>query len=134
MSVNKQCLLGNIGMIEKKSFEWGSVTKFSVATNERYTKKDGTKVDETTWHNCEAFGTMADTIDKFFAKGDGIYLEGKTKHEKYEKDGVERYSTKVKVEMFSFVPGGSGKSETTAPAPKQAAPVEPEEDETGLPF
>ena len=132
--MNKQIILGRIGNIEKKSYNFGSITKLSVATNERYTKKDGSKVDETTWHSCEAFGALADTIDKFFAKGDGIYLEGKTKHEKYEKDGVERYSTKVKVEMFSFVPGGSGKSETTAPAPQQAAPVEPEMTEGDLPF
>ncbi len=131
--MNKQIILGRIGNIEKKSYNFGSITKFSVATNERYTKKDGTKVDETTWHSCEAFGQLADTIDKYFMKGDGIYLEGKTKHEKYEKDGVEKYSTKVKVDTFSFLP--TKKSESTAPAPDAPAdePI-PDNEENEAPF
>lgn len=121
--MNKQIILGRIGQIEKKNFEWGSVLKFSVATSEKYKKKDGEKVEETTWHNCEAFGTLADVIEKFFKKGDGIYVEGKTKHEKYEKDGVEKYSTKVKIDTFSFLP--TKKSEGDTPPTHPTSAVQP---------
>jgi single-strand DNA-binding protein len=137
MPINKQILMGHIGQIEKKSFEWGSVTKFSVATNEKYTRKDGQKVEETTWFNCEAFGNIADTIEKYFKKGDPIYVEGKTKTEKYEKDGIERTVSKVKVEMFSFIPAtkqADREVEPIQPAPQEPANAGAVEDESDLPF
>lgn len=132
MSVNKQILLGHIGQIEKKSFDWGSVTKFSLATNEKYKKKNGEDVKETTWHQCEAFGAIADVIAKFFKKGDMIYVEGKTKHEKYNKDGVEKYATKINVDRFSFV-AGTKKPDTEQSEP-DPEPEKQEEKSPDLPF
>ena len=46
-------------------------------------------------------------------KGDQIYIEGKTRHRKYQdKNGIDRYAVDVEVTSFEFV--GGGKSEPKA--------------------
>ena len=137
--MNLIILTGRIGQIEKKSFEWGSVTKLSIATSKKYTKKDGEKVEETQWHNCEAFGAIADVIDKFFDKGNPITVTGELMYDKYEKDGQARIAAKIKVSTFEFplTSKGSGQqTDQTAPAPV-AQPQQTtltEEISDGLPF
>ena len=44
-------------------------------------------------------------------KGQQLYVEGRLQTNKYEKDGIERYSTDIIGESFNFVSGsGSGSS------------------------
>ena len=42
-----------------------------------------------------AFGKLVEIISKYLSKGSQVYIEGKLKTDKYEKDGVTRYNTKI---------------------------------------
>ena len=105
MSVNKVILVGRIGQeIETFEFPNGSKTSFSLATSEKFTKKDGEKVEQTEWHNCYAWGKTGEVIEKYHKKGDQIYVEGKIKTRNYEaKDGSKRYVTEIEVLSFDFI-------------------------------
>lgn len=139
MSVNKATLLGNVGKDpEIRTFDNGNkVANFSLATSEKYTKKDGEKVENTEWHNVSVFGKLADIVETWVKKGQQLYIEGKIKTRSYEKDGEKRYVTEIVLNGFGDVLQMIGKREESNyppvnnPQPSTPAQDTPEED---LPF
>ena len=55
--MNLQIIQGRIGQIEKKEVGETSLVTFSVATSEKWKDKNGQKQEETTWHNCQSWGS-----------------------------------------------------------------------------
>lgn len=115
--LNKVTLIGNIGSDpEIKVFDNGSVANFRVATNESYKDKAGNRVQQTEWHQIRvSIPGLVDLIQKYFKKGDPIYLEGKIRTREYEKDGQKRYITEIYADTVKFLPksGGSGAGENS---------------------
>lgn len=66
--MNKVILIGNLGGDPKISYAENNgmvITKFSIATNERWKDKiSGEMHEHTEWHNITAFGTVIDIIYK----------------------------------------------------------------------
>lgn len=115
--MNKLILIGRVGGDpEIKSFEWGKVAKFSLATSERYKNKQGELITETDWHNLSFRGAVCDTLSQWVHKGDQIAVEGRVKYRSYEKDDKTVYITEVICDHFEFC-GGSKKEDK--PADKQ---------------
>ncbi len=102
--MNYQILQGRIGKIELRTLDGGNtVVNFSLATNESYKNKQGEKVEETTWHDCNAWGKTAEIINTYFSKGDVITIHGSKKVRKWEdKEGNTRYQHFTKVDRFEF--------------------------------
>ena len=95
---NKVQLIGNLGNVpEIKSLEGGKkLARLSLATNETYKNNKGEKQTETQWHTIIAWCKLADTVEKYFTKGQEILVEGKLVSRNYtDKDGVKRYITEV---------------------------------------
>jgi single-strand DNA-binding protein len=101
---------------EVKSFDWGKVAKFSLATSDSFKNKEGEKVTQTDWHNCVFRGVVCDALSQYVHKGDQIAVTGKVKYRSYEKDGDTKYITEVICDHFEFC-GGSKKEEK--PEPKE---------------
>ena len=80
---------------------------FTVAVDDDY--GDGTE-----YFDCVMFGKRANIIDKYFRKGDGIWLAGKGSIHSYEgKDGNKRKSYSIVVRDFNFPPGkGQGNGDS----------------------
>ena len=57
--------------------------------------KDGNQQEDTEWFNVEAWGRLGEVCQEYLKKGSLIFLEGRLKTDKYEKDGEKRYFTKV---------------------------------------
>lgn len=97
-SVNKQIIIGRLGNDpEWKDFGNGSgVANISVATSEKYTNKQGEKVEETEWFRVSMFGKLGEIAAKYLRKGSLVYIEGKTKTRKYtDSSGQEKYVSEV---------------------------------------
>jgi single-strand DNA-binding protein len=79
MNINKAIIIGRITQdLELKSMPNGNpVLNFSVATNYVYKDTNGQKVEQTEFHNIVSFGKQAETISKYFVKGQEIYIEGR---------------------------------------------------------
>lgn len=124
MSVNRVILVGHVGKDpEVKHLDGGvTVAKFSLATNESYTDKNGQKVNQTEWHNVVVWRGLAETVEKYVKSGKLLYIEGKLKTESYEKDGVKRYTTNVVCENFRFLGSNTSKDggEAASNAPGEA--------------
>lgn len=108
MSVNKATILGNLGADpEVRKLDNGTkVVTFNVATSERWNDKNtGEKKEKTEWHRVVIFGQsendgLAGVAEKYLKKGSKVYLEGKIQTRKWEKDGVDHYTTEIVLSGF----------------------------------
>ena len=128
--INKVILVGNLGRDPEVKYLDANktVARLALATSERYTDKNGNKVENTEWHTLEMWDGLAKVAEKYLTKGSMIYVEGKLKTDEYEKDGIKRYSTKIRVTTMNMLGqangGGSNASAETAPAAEPAKNVE----------
>ena len=102
-----------------------TVVNFVIASSRRFRKKDGNSDEETTFVNCEAWDSGAETIAKWLDKGDNIIIHGSLKNERWEdKEGNKRSREKVRVSNFEFPPRASAKkAETSDSEQKQKEPA-----------
>ena len=96
-SLNKVTLIGNTGKDpEIKTFASGNkVANITLATSERYKDRNGEQKEETEWHSVQAFGKLADVVERFVHKGMLLYLDGKIRTRSYEADGRTMYRTEI---------------------------------------
>ena len=90
-----------------------AVTNFSIAISEKYKDKSGEQKEVTEWVNVVFFGKLAEVCGEWLKKGQSIFIEGKLKTEKYQKDGIDRYVTKVIGEKMQMI-GSKGDSKPNA--------------------
>ena len=77
-------------------------TRFSVAVNRAFTNSDGKR--DADFINVVAWRKQAETISKYFDKGNLIALEGRLQTGSYDdKDGNKRYTVDVALDNFEFV-------------------------------
>jgi single-strand DNA-binding protein len=98
--INKAIILGRCGQDPKRS---GPALKFSVATSEKWKDKQGESQERTEWHNITVFGKLADICEQYVSKGSQVYVEGRIQTDKYEKDGVTKYSTSIIANTVQFI-------------------------------
>ena len=96
--VNKVILIGNLGGDpELRSTPGGtSVASFTLATNESWNDKDGTKQERTEWHRIVAWGRLAEICGQYLSKGRQVYIEGRLQTRSWEdKQGNQRKTTEI---------------------------------------
>jgi len=104
MSVNKIILIGNIGNDpEIKEVNGNKLAKLSLATSEKYTNKQGEKVENSEWHNVTFWGRTAEVVEQYVKKGMKLYVEGSIKYNKVEKDGNTTYYTEVRGQVMQML-------------------------------
>ncbi|TJY56772.1 single-stranded DNA-binding protein [Sinimarinibacterium sp. CAU 1509] len=111
--VNKVILIGNLGKDpEVRYFPNGdAVCNVTVATSDSWTdKQSGEKKERTEWHNVVFTRKLAEIAGQYLKKGAKVYVEGSLRTRKWEKDGVERYTTEIMVNDMQMLDGRSGGS------------------------
>lgn len=114
--INKVIIVGNLGSDpEVKTLGSGqSLARFSIATSESWTGKDGQKNDRTEWHRIVAWGKLAEICGKHLSKGRQVYVEGKLQTSKYEDNqGQTKYSTEIVASNVQFL-GGKGERSSSS--------------------
>jgi single-strand DNA-binding protein len=121
-NLNKVLLIGNMTRDPQLSYlpSQTPVVEFGLAINRRYKKQDGTMADETCFVDCQMFGKRAETVNKYFHKGDPIFVEGRLKFDSWEKDGKKHSRLRVFVENFEFIGKSGGGQGGGNAAPAQA--------------
>ena len=82
--LNKVTLIGYVGKnpVSGELKNGGKYARFSVATSEKYTDRDGNQQENTTWHNVVGFQPktdrgLASIIEAYVRSGSQVYIEGK---------------------------------------------------------
>jgi single-strand DNA-binding protein len=121
--LNKVQLIGRLGKeVEMRSMTNGeAVANVSIATTESWKDKAGDKQEKTEWHNLVFYRGLAEIAGEYLTKGSLIYIEGKLTTEKYEKNGEDRYATKIVVSELKMLGGNNQKSNDDVPAAKPDA-------------
>jgi single-strand DNA-binding protein len=124
-SFNKVILMGNLTRDpETRVTPSGStICKIGLAVNRVYTAQDGTKKEEVTFVDCDAFGKTAETIARWMSKGKGILIEGRLRLDQWDdkQTGQARSKLGVVVENFQFVGGKGDGDAASGDAPAEAA-------------
>jgi single-strand DNA-binding protein len=98
-----------------------AVASFSVAVGSSWKDASGEKREETEWVSVTAFDKLGEICGEYLKKGSQVYISGRLKTDKYEKDGQTRYSTKVIADRMQMLGGKSeGGQESAAPAPRRS--------------
>ena len=129
MYVNKAFIYGNLTRDpEVRQLPSGtSVANVGVATNRFYNNQQGERVEETEFHNVVFFGRLAELVQQYLKKGNGVFVEGRLRTSSWESDGVTKYRTEIIADQMQFGPktagGGSADGSRATTQSKQAAPV-----------
>ncbi len=141
-SLNKVEIIGNLGRDPEMKYmpSGDAIANIAVATSMKWKDKNtGDQKEETEWHRISFFGKLAEIVGKYCTKGTSIYVEGRLKTRKYQKDGVDHYSTEIigeKLLMLGGKPEGAGQGgqrPASAPAPRPA-PKPAADDFDDIPF
>lgn len=96
-----------------------AIARFTIAVDRKYKTEGGPTAD---FHNCVAFGSCAEFIEKYFKQGSKIVVEGRLEDNNYtDKDGVKHYGKQITVEQVEF---GESKGANT--------PADPQPDNDGF--
>lgn len=99
-----------------------AVTSFSIAVGSQWKDKSGDKQESVEWVNITAFDKLGEICGQWLKKGSQVFISGKMKTDKYEKDGVTKYSTKIIAQDMQMLGGKREESGEAAPntAPSSA--------------
>jgi single-strand DNA-binding protein len=90
-------LIGNLGRDpEIRVYDDGrKVASLSVATNRRWKDREGEWHEATDWVPVVVFGPLAELAEEQLGKGSYVYLRGRIRTSRWEKDGETNLKTEV---------------------------------------
>ena len=96
-SLNRVQIIGRLGKdpVEKATKKGTKFAFFTVAVDMNWKGNDGNTHKETDWFNVEAWGRLGEICLEYLTKGRLIFLEGRLRTDRYEKDGDLKFFTKV---------------------------------------
>jgi len=99
-NINKVILVGNLTRdAELKDTNGGQpMATFGLATNRVWITRDGKKQSSSEFHECVAWGKLAEICGQHLKKGKLIYIEGHLKTRSWEnEEGQKRFRTEIVV-------------------------------------
>lgn len=129
-SINRITILGAVGQDPEIRYSANGhcIASFSIATSEKRKEQE----EVTQWHNCVAFGKLAEIIKEYVVKGSKLYAEGALEYQLVPKEGFTIKYPKIVVNEISMVSQGAQKKEHDKSASFRAALHENEDD--SIPF
>lgn len=139
--LNEATLLGNLGKTPEVRLTPSGKKRlsFSLATSKRYRDNNGEQKELTYWHNCTAWGKVADTIDALNLQGGtALLVRGEITYNSYDKDGTKVTRTEINVSNVQVLTPkakaeGNGNA-TQARSMKHATQPKSAENDDDLPF
>ncbi len=127
---NKIILIGNLTADpEIRCTPQGTpVGTIRLACTEKYRTKGSSELkEETLFINCIVWGNQATTVHQYLKKGSKCFVEGRLMIRDYEKDGIKRWITEVRVQNIKFLGSRSDGTQTTKTATAPQPSVEDED-------
>ena len=92
-----------------------AVCEFTVASNRRFTKKDGEKVEEVAFVDVVAWNRLAEISAEYLKKGRRVVVSGQLTQDRWEdkETGQKRSRIRIQAGTLQFLGGGSKDEETS---------------------
>lgn len=143
MNVNKVILVGRLTRDpDMRTTPSGqSVATLSMATNNFWTDKSGTRQERTEFHSVVLWGRLAEIALQYLTKGQECFIEGRLQTREYTaKDGTQRKVTEIIGENMQLGAraqgsgqGGYQKAQSAAPAAHSEASTKATSSEEEIP-
>src|SRR3989344_2399930 len=124
MNVNKAILVGRLTRDpDMRTTPSGqSVATISMATNNFWTDKSGTRQERTEFHNVVLWGRLAEIASQYLTKGQECFIEGRLQTREYTaKDGSQKRVTEIVGENMQLGNRAQGSSSASARTGSAAA-------------
>ncbi len=105
-NLNRCQFIGNLGMNPEMRFTASGdpITSFSLACNRHFSNSAGERLEETEWINVITWNKQAESCNRFLAKGDLVYVEGRLHTQSWEShDGQKHSRTEVVASNVIFL-------------------------------
>jgi len=135
--LNRCEFIGHLGKDpEPRTANGTKVVSLSIGVTRKWKDASGEKKEATEWVRCNVWGSskgdgLAGVAEKYLKKGSKVYVAGRMETRKYEKDGIERYSTEINVQEMELLDSRVTAEATQAPA---AAAAPSGYDDDTIPF
>ena len=129
--MNRVTLIGRLGKDPEVRYtpNGKAVGNFTIATDEKWTGKDGKKNEKVEWHRIVCWEKTAELCGEYLSKGRLVAIEGKLQTRDWtNKEGVKQYTTEIVASHVEFL--GSKEDGAKAKA-KSDAPEKSAEEESG---
>lgn len=129
-NVNKAILIGRLGKDPevRRTTSGSPVARFSLATNEVWTDKNGEKQERTEWHNIVAWSKLAEICEQYLSKGKLVYIEGRIQTREYDdRDGNKRRITEIVASDMKMLGARGDERDVLSEATNGRASAEPSE-------
>lgn len=130
--MDKVIVTGNVGRDPEMRYtpDGQAVATFSIATNRKYTNREGDEVKVTKWFNFSAWGDMANTVNTWVKKGQKLYVEGVLTADAETggpriwtgRDGNARSSFEAKVAYYEIMDWGKNAGNQEGPTKEDMLP------------
>ena len=107
-SVNKVILVGNLGRDPEVRYspDGAAICNVTIATSSQWKDKGtGERREETEWHRVVFYNRLAEIAGEYLRKGRPVYVEGRLKTRKWQKDGVDQYTTEIIADQMQLLGG-----------------------------
>jgi len=119
--INKVVVVGRLTR-DVEMVDGQQIAKFSIATNEKFKKKDGETIENTSFFDVTAFGKFAEMLGQWLKKGQQVIVEGKLKQERWEQDGQKRSKIGIICSNIQFI-GGKNEDQQQQPSSPTPPPI-----------
>ena len=109
--LNKVMLIGRLGADPETRYmpSGEAITNIRLATSRRWKDRNtGERKEDTEWHRVVFFGQIAKTAGEYLKKGSQVYVEGRIRTNKWQKEGVDQYTTEIVAEQMNMLDSRSG--------------------------
>jgi len=121
---NKSQLIGRLGRDPEIRFtaESKAIANLAIATTETWKDKlSGERKQRTEWHRVVLFGALAEIVRDHLKKGALVMLEGPIRTRKWQKDGVDQYTTEIHADTMKMLGGKSDNPSGSSTSPSAAS-------------
>ena len=105
-SMNRATLMGHVGRDpeSRKTQAGDAMLNFSLATTEKFRRRDGESDEATEWHRVVVFGPLAETVAPMVRKGTPLLVEGRIQRREFtDADNNQRSITEIVVSGYQGV-------------------------------
>lgn len=117
MSINVVVLSGNLTRDPdlRMTSSGTPVLQLGIAVNERVKGPDGSWTDRPNFVDAVLFGTRAEKLTQYLAKGTKVAISGHLRYSSWERDGQKRSKLEVIVDELEFMSKGQQQAPVQAP-------------------
>ena len=115
--INKAIIIGRVGNKSDKTTKNGQeMVVLNIATNRKWTNKQGQSEEKTTWHTVNFFGKLAEIAKRYSHVGSLVYIEGEINHNQISSgENAGQWAYSITANQLKLLPSPTKNNDESKP-------------------